>query len=63
MPRNTNLQVNQLHSNWKFGALTPRTSRQAFGADLDTGHRPADTAVFILTMLGLLVVLTKGWLW
>ena len=49
----------QIHSNHKFGLPTPRTSREAFGMDLER-RNDADYAVAIVVMvcfvLGLIVV-------
>lgn len=36
--------IGGIHSNYKFGLPTPRTSRQAFGSELET-PRPADSWV------------------
>ena len=43
--------LGQLHHNWEFQKGSPRTSREAFGGDLDAGYRRADAWVFWFVIL------------
>lgn len=46
-----------LHGNHKFIATSPRTSRQAFGHNVDfDGHRKADTYVFWFAVIAAVIV-------
>lgn len=43
--------IGGVHSNYKFGKPSPRTSRQAFGTDFDEHCRSADAYVLAIVAL------------
>lgn len=57
--RKHSFHIGGIHSNYKFGLPTPRTSRQAFGSDFDR-NQAADHLVFVVVLVcsavGLLIV-------
>ena len=46
--------LGQVHHNWQFQRLAPRTAREAFGCSLDTGHRRSDA--WVLWVAAVLIV-------
>ncbi len=53
--------LGSLHSNHKFMGSTPRTTREVYGHSLETdGHREADTWVFAICAVGIVVLLALG---
>lgn len=52
-----------LHSNWKFGRPTSRTTRQAYGHNVEfDGRRKADTFVFWFAVVAAILVAIMEWL-
>lgn len=56
--RKHSFHIGGIHSNYKFGVPTPRTSRQAFGSEMETS-RPEDNwvgwVVLVCVVIGFVV--------
>ena len=61
--RNPKWQQCYLHSNWKFGHPSARTSRQAFGHDVEfEGRHKVDGSVFMFGVAAAIIVAILEWL-
>lgn len=61
---NQNFHLGGIHSNYKFGKPTPRTSRQAFSEEFDETKRGMDGLVLAFALVCFLIGLAVvSWPW